>query len=129
MLGNMKFVGNLLCSKILSSKIIFECVEQLMGAETRSDETVETLAAFLNTIGPMFDTENYSRYQQLNDVFSRVMKLTEVKRQAIREEQGFSSQGYSAPAREKPAPRGDDEWATVGGSRGGGGGFGKKLTS
>jgi hypothetical protein len=158
MLGNMKFVGNLLCSKILSSKIIFECVEQMINPETRSDETVETLAAFLQTIGPMFDTENYSRYKQLDEVFSRVkdltkektlsarvkcllrdvldiraagwrnskktnqpegpMKLTEVKRQAMREEQGFSGGGYSAP-REKPARVADDEWATVGSSRGG----------
>ena len=52
------------------------------------------------------------------------MKLTEVKRQAIREEQGFSSGGYSAP-REKPQRVADDEWATVGGSRGG---MGKRPT-
>merc|ERR1719478_1178793 len=34
------------------------------------------------------------------------MKLTEVKRQAIREEQGFSSQGYSAPGATTSASNG-----------------------
>ena len=42
MLGNMKFVGELLCKKMLSSKIIFQCVEELL--DVKNDEAIETLA-------------------------------------------------------------------------------------
>ena len=42
MLGNMKFVGELLCKKMLSSKIIFQCVDELL--DVKNDEAIETLA-------------------------------------------------------------------------------------
>merc|ERR1719487_141490 len=64
MLGNIKFVGNLLVQKMLSSKIIFQCAEQLLEAKT--DETLETLAVFLTAIGPMFDNKQWPRYEQLS---------------------------------------------------------------
>merc|ERR1719420_6194 len=67
MLGNIKFVGNLLVQKMLSSKIIFQCAEQLL--EGRTDETLETLATFLTAIGPMFVNRQWPRYDAICNVF------------------------------------------------------------
>jgi len=77
MLGNMKFVGQLLIYKMLSSKIIFQCVDQLI--EVKNDETLETLAVFLQTIGPQFDTEAWPRYDQLNQVFVKIGAMCRAK--------------------------------------------------
>ena len=66
MLGNIRFVGNLLVQKMLSSKIIFQCSEQLLEAKT--DETLETLAVFLTAIGPMFDNKQWPRYNTLSEL-------------------------------------------------------------
>merc|ERR1719472_776904 len=158
-LGNIKFVGNLLVQKMLSSKIIFQCSEQLMEAKT--DETLETLAVFLTAIGPMFDNKQWPRYEQLSVVFDRVkalvkdkgnsvsprikcllkdvldaraqnwmgrskknepegpMKISEVARQARREEAAQANQSFKPdrqPSRREAEPRvqvGDDEWSTI----------------
>merc|ERR1719359_41959 len=146
---------------MLSSKIIFECVEALMGPESRSDETMETLSAFLTVIGPVFDTPNWPRYEQLNDVFSKIkdlckdkstlsarikcllrdvldaratnwrgrskknepegpVKLSEVARQAKREEMGQSQQSRPGAPREKEQRQTTDVdgWETVAVTRG-----------
>merc|ERR1719247_1763762 len=166
MLGNIKFVGNLLVQKMLSSKIIFQCAEQLM--EGRTDETLETLAVFLTAIGPMFDNKQWPRYDMLCAVFDRVkallkdknsglsqrikcllkdvldaragnwmgrnkknepegpMKISEVARQARRDEAAQGNQGGFKPDRHGPGPsRRDeprpqvsaDEWSQVANTR------------
>jgi hypothetical protein len=163
MLGNIKFVGNLLVQKMLSSKIIFQCSEQLL--EGKTDETLETLAVFLTAIGPMFDNKQWPRYDMLCGVFDRVkmlvkdknsgvsqrikcllkdvldarasnwqgrnkknepegpMKMSEVARQARRDEAGHGQGGGFKPdrngqggpsRREEPRVQvGDDEWSHV----------------
>jgi hypothetical protein len=159
MLGNIRFVGNLLVQKMLSSKIIFQCSEQLLEAKT--DETLETLAVFLTAIGPMFDNKQWPRYEQLSTVFDRVkalvkdkgnsvsprikcllkdvldaraqnwmgrskknepegpMKISEVARQARREEAAQANQSFKPdrqPSRREAEPRvqvGEDEWSTI----------------
>jgi hypothetical protein len=79
MLGNMKFVGELLCKKMLSSKIIFQCVDQLLAVN--NDETIETLAVFLTQIGPTFDTPDYQRFQALQETFEKVEKLSKSEKE------------------------------------------------
>merc|ERR1719506_932978 len=160
MLGNIKFVGNLLVQKMLSSKFIFQCAEQLL--EGKTDETFETLAVFLTAIGPMFDNRQWPRYDMLCGVFDRVkvlvkdknsgasqrikcllkdvldaratnwtgrakknepegpMKISEVARQAKREENSQNTHGFqpdrngARPRRDEPrVERGDDEWSHV----------------
>merc|ERR1719171_2302076 len=161
MLGNIKFVGNLLVQKMLSSKIIFQCAEQLLEAKT--DETLETLSVFLTAIGPMFDNKQWPRYDMLCGVFDRVkllvkeknspasqrikcllkdvldaragnwqgrskknepegpMKISEVARQAKRDEAKEAHQsfrpdrnGEGRPRRDEPrVERGDDDWSTI----------------
>merc|ERR1719326_933051 len=145
---------------MLSSKIIFQCAEQLL--EHKTDETLESLSVFLTAIGPMFDNKQWPRYDALCGVFDRVrtlvkdknngvsqrikcllkdvldaraanwhgrskknepegpMKISEVARQAKRDEAAQNHQGFQ-PERNGPRPRrdeprverGDDEWSTI----------------
>jgi hypothetical protein len=74
MLGNMKFVGHLLITRVLSSKIIFQCADELFHYS--SDETLETLCVFLTVIGPSFDNKEWKCFDALNTVvFGRVEEL------------------------------------------------------
>lgn len=73
MLGNMKFVGQLLINKALSSKVAIQCMEELL--ENRSEETLETLCVFLSTIGPEFDHKDWKSIEKLNATFKKVGKL------------------------------------------------------
>jgi hypothetical protein len=75
MLGNMRLVGQLLCRKMLSPKIIFLCVDELLRCGT--EESVETLYAFLDTIGPSFDTPEWVGAAKLHEVFGLVKILSE----------------------------------------------------
>merc|ERR1719247_715938 len=177
MLGNIKFVGNLLVQKMLSSKIIFQCAEQLL--EGRTDETLETLCVFLTAIGPVFDNKSWPRYDMLCGVFDRVramvkdknsgvsqrikcllkdvldaratswmgkskknepegpMKISEVARQARRDEAKDANQSFK-PDRSGPGPSrrdeprvqvGDDEWSTIQTTRTKSNAWGKRPTA
>lgn len=75
MLGNMRLVGQLLCRKMLSPKIIFLCVDELLRCGT--EEALETLCAFLDTIGPSFDTPEWVGAAKLHEVFGLVKILSE----------------------------------------------------
>merc|ERR1719424_93630 len=79
MLGTMKLVGQLLITKMLSSKIIFQCAQELLSV--KNEETLETLATFLHAIGPAFDSPNWARYAQLNQVFDTVNRLAASKKE------------------------------------------------
>jgi len=75
MLGNMRLVGQLLNRKMLSPKIIFLCVDELLRCGT--EEALETLCAFLDTIGPSFDTPEWMGAAKLHEVFGLVKILSE----------------------------------------------------
>mmetsp|Transcript_49918 Transcript_49918/g.89616 ORF Transcript_49918/g.89616 Transcript_49918/m.89616 type:complete len:1255 (+) Transcript_49918:119-3883(+) len=77
MLGNMKFVGQLLINKALSSKILFTCTEELLYI--KSEETLETLCAFLMTIGPHYDDKVWKNYAMYDDIFKQVAELSKDK--------------------------------------------------
>lgn len=74
MLGNMKFVGALLRRKMLSPKIIFLCTDELL--RLRSEETLETVCAFLGAVCPAFDTpewpEGSLKFCVIFDVLNRM---------------------------------------------------------
>lgn len=53
MLGNVKFVGELLKRRVLSPKIIFLCVEELLLRKTEA--SLETLCTLLENVCPVFD--------------------------------------------------------------------------
>jgi hypothetical protein len=74
MLGNMKFVGQLLINKVLSTKVLFACTSALLIEP--SDEKLETLCAFLMTIGPAFDVEYFKHHKELAKVFQEVRDLS-----------------------------------------------------
>merc|ERR1719329_1016312 len=76
MLGNIKFVGQLLIHRVLSSKIIFLCVEELLLHS--SEETLETLCAFLVAIGPAFDSPAWRGHRLFHLVFDKVRELAEL---------------------------------------------------
>jgi hypothetical protein len=73
MLGNMKFVAQLLINKMLSSKIIFQCVEELL--QVSSEEALETLCAFLCAVGPAFDVEGWKGRMHFVATFARVKEV------------------------------------------------------
>jgi len=81
MLGNIKFVGQLLINKVLSSKIIFQCIDELFFYS--SEETLETLCAFLQTIGPAFDTKDWKNQDLLTGVFNKVRDIAMSKTQPV----------------------------------------------
>lgn len=73
MLGNMRFVGQLLINKMLSSRIIFQCIEELLYYHT--EETLETLCVFLTTIGPAFDTPHWKNHHRFLAAVGQVKNL------------------------------------------------------
>lgn len=82
MIGNIRLIGHLLARKMLSPKIIFLCSEELL--KCGSEEALETLSAFLETIGPTFDTPKWVGSSKLQEVFSLVKILAEDEGQSAR---------------------------------------------
>eukprot|EP00929_Paragymnodinium_shiwhaense_P112601 TRINITY_DN80857_c0_g1_i1.p1 TRINITY_DN80857_c0_g1~~TRINITY_DN80857_c0_g1_i1.p1 ORF type:complete len:815 (-),score=221.71 TRINITY_DN80857_c0_g1_i1:186-2570(-) len=78
MLGNMKFVGQLLIHKVLSSKVIQTCTMELL--QQRTEETLETLCAFLTTIGPIYDDKTVRYWAILQDTFKQCEELCKDKK-------------------------------------------------
>jgi len=82
MLGNVKLIGCLLRRAMLSPKIIFHCTDELLSINT--DESLETLCVFLDTIGTTFDSSDWQGRPRLEEVFTRVELLVEDTRQSSR---------------------------------------------
>lgn len=65
MKGNMIFVGELLKSKMISHRILLECIDRLLqkrlecieisNGEDQGVPHMEALCAFLHTVGPFFE--------------------------------------------------------------------------
>jgi len=82
MLGNVKLIGHLLRREMLSPKIIFHCTDELLSIGT--EESLETLCCFLDTIGTTFDSSDWQGRPRLEEVFTRVELLVEDTRQSSR---------------------------------------------
>ena len=82
MVGNAKFVAHLIVSKMLASEVIFQCAEELLHHDT--EETIETLCAFLTIIGPAFDTAESPQRAALADIFAQLKSKKEAKEGSMR---------------------------------------------
>jgi translation initiation factor 4G len=70
MLGTVRLIGQLLRRKMLATRIIFHCADELISIA--SPEAVETLCAFLETIGSTFDTPQWQGHARLEGIFMRI---------------------------------------------------------
>lgn len=70
MLGNVRLIGQLLRRKILAARIIFTCADELLTIA--SPEALETLCAFLETVGATFDTAKWQGHARLEGIFMRI---------------------------------------------------------
>jgi len=77
MLGNMKLIGLLVCNKVMTSRVISDCIFQLTSL--KSEETLETLCTFLVSIGPVFDAPDSKSKMILVDAFNQVKILSSDK--------------------------------------------------
>ncbi|CAK9006208.1 unnamed protein product [Durusdinium trenchii] len=82
MLGNVKLIAHLLRLRMLAAKIIFHCIDELISIG--SAEALETLCAFLDTLGSTFDKPQWSGYARWEEVFRKVKLFTEDKMQSAR---------------------------------------------
>jgi len=82
MLGNVKLIAHLLRLRMLAAKIIFHCIEELIAIG--SAEALETLCAFLDTLGSTFDKTQWSGYARWQEVFRKVQLFAEDKAQCPR---------------------------------------------
>jgi hypothetical protein len=73
MLGNIRFVGALLARKMLASKVLIAICEELLSDP--SPEALESLAALLTTVGPVFDKPEWSYHTVLNHFFEKVQAI------------------------------------------------------
>lgn len=74
MLGNARFVAQLLRQKMLSPAVLLRCTDELLTVG--SQETLETLSVFLETLGATFDTPDWKWFPRLVEVFEQVERLS-----------------------------------------------------
>eukprot|EP01135_Chromosphaera_perkinsii_P011543 Nk52_evm1s2438 gene=Nk52_evmTU1s2438 len=78
MLGNIKFIGELGKLKILSSKVMHDCIRQLLGKVKNADpDDVECLCKLMTTVGPVLDTPEARLY--MTQYFERMQDLATSK--------------------------------------------------
>lgn len=77
MMGNIRLVGNLLTKKMVASKVLISCAEELLA--NPSPSTLEPLASLLTATGKEFDVSSYKFHTQFCDIFSRLKKLIKDK--------------------------------------------------
>ena len=75
MVGNAKFIGELVGRGLVPSLVLFSCVGELLGH--LGAEALETLSAMLMAVGPHYDTKPpwSRRRNQLAEVFTAVEQL------------------------------------------------------
>lgn len=75
MLGNIRFVGELLVRKMLSPKVLIGCSSELLAMPLVPDR-LESLAALLTTAGPTFDDPAWPYHVVLGQTFGRILDLS-----------------------------------------------------
>lgn len=76
-MGTAKFVGQLLAKRILASKVLIACSEELLLDPNPG--TLESLAGLLTVVGPEFDGPGWTYYEALNGIFNKVKSLAKDK--------------------------------------------------
>mmetsp|Transcript_75346 Transcript_75346/g.143392 ORF Transcript_75346/g.143392 Transcript_75346/m.143392 type:complete len:1222 (+) Transcript_75346:182-3847(+) len=78
MLGNIKLIGELIRHGMLSAKIALAVAAELAHDDPLvREERLETLAVFLETIGPSLDDPSWSHFAQFDAIFQQVDGLVE----------------------------------------------------
>eukprot|EP00397_Hematodinium_sp_SG-2012_P031631 GEMP01033608.1.p1 GENE.GEMP01033608.1~~GEMP01033608.1.p1 ORF type:complete len:196 (+),score=27.67 GEMP01033608.1:666-1253(+) len=67
MLGNIKFVGTLLCQKLVASKVLIGMAYELL--ETRTAVSIESLCVLLTRCGASFDNDGWMYHTSLQFLF------------------------------------------------------------
>jgi translation initiation factor 4G len=82
-LGLIRFIGELFKLRILTERIMHECIKKLLGnVENPEVEEIESLCLFLTTVGSLLDTEKARAH--LDVYFSRMQELTKNKNVNVR---------------------------------------------
>jgi len=79
-LGNIKLIGHLLVNGMLSSKLLVECAEGLIGKRTECPTALESLAALMMVAAPTFDTTEWQHHEKLQTSFDTMRKLAKDKK-------------------------------------------------
>jgi len=78
-LGNIKLIGHLLVNGMLTSKLLVDCADDLIGKHLTCPEALESLAALMMVAAPTFDTKEWQYHEKLIACFSSMRKLSKVK--------------------------------------------------
>jgi len=86
MLGNIRFVGELYKQQLLSTKVMNDCIRDLLGSpeagwkEMKDEQDIELLCKLLTTVGQTFEEKsNTAQSAQFNEYFSRMQVLSKDK--------------------------------------------------
>ncbi|KAM1140276.1 hypothetical protein ACFX15_039707 [Malus domestica] len=116
-LGNISLIGELYKKRMLTERVMHECIKKLFGQQqTPVEQNIEALCKLMSTIGEMIDHPNAKEY--MDAYFERMkslsnnMKLSSSVRDAAQERQAQSSRLVCGPRinpsarRGPPSPRG-----------------------
>uniref|UniRef100_A0A7S1KH29 MIF4G domain-containing protein n=1 Tax=Vitrella brassicaformis TaxID=1169539 RepID=A0A7S1KH29_9ALVE len=89
MLGNIKFVGQLLIERILSAKLLFVCLDELWHYGEKQgkqgEAQFECVCTFLTTIGPVYDVaQDWNRRADLQQWFHKLEEKSRDENLGIR---------------------------------------------
>jgi len=80
MLGNLRFVGELLVRKLLAGKILLAVSEELLSIGERTDgASIEAAATLLTVAGPAFDRKSWVFLPRLHAIFSMMRCMSKDK--------------------------------------------------
>jgi translation initiation factor 4G len=80
-LGNIKLIGELFKQKMLPEKIVHACIQELLGADTKSipaEENVEALCQLFSTVGKQLEESAKSRVA-FDTYFARLKNVSSSK--------------------------------------------------
>ena len=77
MLGNIKFVGRLLVTRLLASKILIQAATQLLTI--KSNSTLECLCMLLTATGETFDDKSWHYHTYFSKMFDEIRGIARLK--------------------------------------------------
>ena len=77
MLGNIKFVGRLLVTRLLASKILIQALTQLLAI--KSNSTLECICVLLAATGETFDDKSWHHHTYFSKVFDEIRGIARLK--------------------------------------------------
>eukprot|EP01066_Platyproteum_vivax_P006798 Platyproteum_vivax@DN2498_c0_g1_i1.p1 len=82
MLGNIKFIGELIDKSMISSRVIKEIVNECL--ERAEERHIETAIELLKAIGSSFDNQEFHRQEELDLCFGRLKKMLKSPKTTVR---------------------------------------------